>query len=177
VPEVVLDSESGLLYYEHSERRVVLPFWPDLSPEARGLYTVIGGSSADAEAAFATINWFYLAHELAHQVLIESGVELGRYWNERAATAWAVAYWRARGETERLEYLRLLAGAAATRLSSADPAPEASDRVAYFDRNYATLLTNPPAYGLYQLRMLNDVFAESPGPELDALARALPPRP
>jgi hypothetical protein len=174
VPEVVLNSESGLLYYEYAERLLVLPFWPDLSPAARDLYALIGGSAEEAEAAFNTINWFYLAHELAHYVIGEPSEQVSHYSNERAATAWAVAYWRARNETARLEYLRRLAASAAARMSSADPAPEASDRVAYFDRNYDALLTNPPAYGLYQLRMLNEVFAESPGPELEALARALP---
>lgn len=176
VPDVVLNSESGLLFYNHSRRRVILPFWPDVSPSARELYGQIAGSADSAAMAFAAINWFYLPHELAHQVLAESGQALTRWENERAATVWAVAYWRERGDTARLEYVRQLATSAATRMSAADPAPETADRIAYFNANYSALIRSPPAYVVYHMRMLRQLLAEPPGPTFAELAAALPTR-
>jgi hypothetical protein len=176
VPDVVLNSQSGLLFYNGPRRRIVLPFWPDLSPSARSLYSQVGGSADSAAVAFAAINWFYLPHELAHQVLAETGPRLTRYENERRATVWAVAYWRARGESGRLEYVRQLAVAAAIRMAAADPAPPEADRVQYFNENYSALIANPPAYVVYHMRMLAELLADPTLPEFSTLAQALTPR-
>lgn len=176
IPNVVLNSESGLLFYGHARRRITLPFWPELSPSARDLYAQIGGSANSAAGAFAAINWFYLPHELAHQVLIESGERFTRYEGERAATVWAIAYWRLRGEHARLEYVRRLATAAAERMAPADPTPPGADRVQHFNDNYAALVANPPAYVVYHMRMLSELLTESSAPDFAWLVRSQPRR-
>jgi hypothetical protein len=63
-----------------------------------------------------------------------------------------VAYWKGRGETERLFRLRELVIDAFAKLE--DPVPRGENRFDYFDNHYRELSTNGQAYAHYQFSMV-----------------------
>ncbi|HRN53846.1 MAG TPA: hypothetical protein PK788_10135, partial [Gemmatimonadaceae bacterium] len=99
-PSIAIERETGLLYYSHLWRRLIVPLWSEMGPQARSLYVTIAGDSAGARKAFDDIVWFYVPHDLAHQFLNESGAELTPWESERSASAWALAFRRERGERQ-----------------------------------------------------------------------------
>lgn len=173
-PSIAIERETGLLYYSHLWRRLIVPLWSEMGPQARSLYVTIAGDSAGARKAFDDIVWFYVPHDLAHQFLNESGAQLTPWEHERSASAWALAFRRGRGEHERLAELRALAESAVRRMAAADPTPPGEDRRRYFDREYRRILENPEAYAFIQLVMLAELLAEPQPKTLAELSAAIP---
>lgn len=176
-PSIAIERATGLLYYAHSRRLLIVPLWSAMGPQARALYVTIAGDSAGARKAFEDIVWFYVPHDLGHQFLNESGVAFTPWEHEYTASAMALAFRRERGELQRLREIRTLAESAVQRMAPLDPTPPGEDRRAYFNREYRKVLSNPEAYAFIQLVMLAELLAEPQPKTLAELSAALPPRP
>ena len=176
-PSIAIERATGLLYYAHSRRLLIVPLWSAMGPQARALYVTIAGDSAGARKAFEDIVWFYVPHDLGHQFLNESGATLTPWEHEYTASAMALAFRRERGELQRLREIRVLAESAVQRMAALDPTPPGEDRRAYFNREYRKILSNPEGYAFIQLVMLRELMAEPQPKTLAELSAALPPKP
>lgn len=77
---------------------------------------------------------------------------------ETAVNQFAVGYWQARGESQRLAGLARLVRNAIRNLPG--PLPPGESRSDYFDGHFEELTSNPPAYGHYQFSMVHSAMAE-----------------
>ncbi|MGA9350544.1 MAG: hypothetical protein WBW48_17325 [Anaerolineae bacterium] len=129
--------------------------WEEMPTEVQALFVQWMDNRAEQGRAFYELYfyWFNIAHELGHALRAYYGTSDTSHWGEETAVnEFAVAYWKGRGEAERLLHLRELVGDAFGRLE--DPVPPDEGRSSYFDTHYSELSSKPSAYGHYQFSMV-----------------------
>jgi hypothetical protein len=92
---------------------------------------------------------------MAHVLREQHGATDRHRWRDEevAVNTFAVAYWRARGESERLRQLAERIGLLLSQLE--DPTPPSAIPADYFDQHYPELAQNPPAFGYYHFSMVS----------------------
>jgi hypothetical protein len=129
--------------------------WEEMPSEAQALLAQWMSDDAERGRTFYELYfyWYNISHELGHVLRAHYGTSDSSPWGEETAVnEFAVAYWKGRGEAERLSYLRELVSDAFRRLE--DPVPRDENRSSYFDAHHSELGSNPPAYGYYQFSMV-----------------------
>ena len=131
--------------------------WEELPSEIQAWFAGLMGSQKERGQAFYELYfyWYNIAHELGHVLRAHYGtsaIESGPWDEEIAVNNFAVAYWQARNERERL--LRLGGWVREALETLEDPLPPGEERSTYFNTHYSELGTNPSAYGHYQFSMV-----------------------
>lgn len=135
--------------------RLQYSVWADLPADFQALFTQWnGGEPAHGQTFYELyFYWFDIPHEMAHVLRERYGATDPHRWrDEVAVNTFAVAYWQARGESERLRKLHMLVNQVLSQLQ--DPTPPGADQADYFDQNYLELAQNPPAFGFYHFSMV-----------------------
>jgi hypothetical protein len=153
VPRAVVRTTPGLIFFTRKDRTITLPLWPDVPPEARGIFArFAGGDPAEAEALFRILfNWYFIAHEASHWIRAEHGGPIDNYASEVEANDLAVAFWAADpANEERLAALETLLSEVVARVP--DPTPAGMTQREYFNTRYDELGQDPMRYGYFQFR-------------------------
>ncbi len=127
--------------------------WEEMPVEYQALFVQLMGNQAQRGRTFYALYfyWFNIAHECAHILREVYGIAAASPWvEERAATEFAVAYWKLFGEQARLnqlgeylaEALRLLPNPI---LADIEPAE-------YFDAHYAEMTERPTDFAYLHFR-------------------------
>lgn len=158
-PEVVVRNTPYLAHYSPQTNRIVIPYWPPQESTVAFFLALMDGDEALAEELFAELfDWFLVAHELTHWLMIARGLEVDHYMSEALANDGAVAFCNLFPESEeRLLRLDILLAAALGRLP--DPTPPQLNPVTYFNAFYPSLAGDPSRYGYYQFRFIRDSIA------------------
>lgn len=128
--------------------------WDGLPAEVRAVFADLMGGDPEMARDFYRLYfyWFNVAHEMAHVLIAKYGAETlspGSAWQEeQAVNDFAAAYWRHRGQGDRLRRLGKLVEGALSRM--VDPVPPGQSAEAFFDQNYLQLAQNPQHYGFFQ---------------------------
>lgn len=120
--------------------------WEDLPRDTQAFFVqIMEGQIQQARTFFELyFYWFNIAHECGHILRKYHGTTSESRWvDEDATNEFAVAYWRAFGESARLEELACLVSGARRLLPS--PILQDEDSAAYFDAHYEELASNLPA--------------------------------
>jgi hypothetical protein len=144
--------------------RIQYTSWEEMPADVQAFFIQWMGNDAERAQTFFELYfyWFVPAHEVAHALRGYYSTHESSHWREETAcNSFAVAYWKTRGETKRLWDLREFVREAIGRV--ADPVPQGENRSDYFDRHYAELGSNPPAYGHYQFSMVLNALEEKLG--------------
>lgn len=127
--------------------------WEEMPLEYQAFFIQLTGNQVQRGETFYALYfyWFNIAHECAHILREVYGITAASPWvEERAATEFAVAYWKEFGEQNRLsqlgEYL-----ANALRLLP-DPVMPSEDPPAYFDAHYAEMVERPTEFAYLHFR-------------------------
>jgi len=146
-PEVVVRNTPYLAHYSPQTNRIVIPYWPPEESTVAFFLALMDGDEALAEELFAELfDWFLVAHELTHWLMIARGFEVDHYMSEALANDGAVAFYNLYPESEeRLLRLDILLAAALERLP--DPTPPQLSPVTYFNAFYPSLAGTLPATG------------------------------
>lgn len=134
--------------------------WEDLPEDVQGTFTAMMGGDSEQGADFYRLYfyWFNVAHEVGHILRNLYYTSTVSMWNEEnAVNQFAVSFWRAKGETERLFTLDQLLRKALVNLP--DPVPVHEDRAAYLNNHMQFVSSNPSAYGHYQFNMVRSALA------------------
>lgn len=104
-------------------------------------------------------HWYNIIHEMGHCLVEKRGARMSRVEEEMYVNAFAVAYYRYMGETERLRKLqdRL------TKILSSFPAPmpEGESFTAFYERIWNTeQINNVMIYGYFQLNSVLEALKE-----------------
>lgn len=158
-PEVVVRNTPYLAHYSPQTHRIMIPYWPPQESTVIFFLALMDGDEALAEELFAELfDWFLVAHELTHWLMIARGFEVDHYRGEALANDGAVAFYNLYPESEeRLLRLDALLAAALERLP--DPTPPQLSPVTYFNAFYPSLAGDPSRYGYYQFRFIRDSIA------------------
>lgn len=158
-PEVVVRNTPYLAHYSPQTNRIVIPYWPPQESTVTFFLALMDGNEALAEELFAELfDWFLVAHELTHWLMIARGLEVDHYMGEALANDGAVAFHNLfPGSEERLLRLDALLAAALLRLR--DPTPPQLSPVTYFNAFYPSLAGDPSRYGYYQFRFIRASIA------------------
>jgi hypothetical protein len=134
--------------------------WEDLPPDVQETFTsMMGGDPVEGSDFYRLyFYWYNIAHEVGHilrNLYLTSTIST---WNEEnAVNQFAVAFWRAKGETERLLTLEMLLRKALTHLP--DPVPAQEDRATYLNNHIQAVSNEPAAYSHYQFNMVRSAMA------------------
>jgi hypothetical protein len=149
--------------------------WDDLPADTREVFVHVSPRDGTGGAAFYRLYfyWYNIAHEVGH-------ILRGQYHmmtqdphaEEVACNAFAVAYWRARGEHARRAGLQERLRVALSTLD--DPVPAGEDRKGYFLQHYRELGQTPYAYGHYQFGMVLEQLGRE-APFVDTLREVIHP--
>ena len=129
--------------------------WEDLPDGDQGVFTSMMGGDPQRGREFYQLYfyWYNIAHEVGHVLRTMYGRWTGNNWEEEnAVNQLAVAYWRAKGETERLMTLETTLRRALSNLP--DPVPPHEDRATYLNQHLQEVSNNPAAYAHYQFNMV-----------------------
>lgn len=135
--------------------------WADLPADFQSLFIHwLGDDPARGQAFYELyFYWFNIAHEVAHVLREQYGATDRHHWrDEVAVNTFAVAYWGARGESERLRQLSESIGLLLSQLQ--DPTPSGAIPADYFDQYYSELAQDPPAFGYYHFSMVSAALAQ-----------------
>lgn len=149
--------------------RIQYAMWEQLPPDIQAWFAGIMGNQKERGRAFYELYfyWYNLAHELGHVLQAAYGTAPASSFDaETTVNQFAVAYWHACHENDRLSQLGQWVREALASLE--DPVPSGEDRSAYFDTHISELVKNPGAYGHYQFTMVLAVL-EHPMSLLHAL--------
>ena len=147
-PEINIQISEGLIYFSGDVQsgEVVVPIWEELDADTKALLeTWVEGTDFTAEQFFReNFNWFLIPHELGHFMQTITGTE-SNYWDDEIeANQIAIAYWKYKGETERLNKFIAVTQQVLTKMD----APEDLSKE-YFNSNYDDI-TDPQTYGYFQ---------------------------
>jgi len=135
--------------------------WEEMSAEVQSLFIEWMDNNPKKGQSFYELYfyWYNIPHELSH---ILRGCYSSRgdtnWQEENAVNSFAVAYWKARGEANRLQQFRQLVLSAFSKLE--DPVPSGEDRSSYLDEHYGELVPIPSAYGHFQFSMVLNALEE-----------------
>ena len=106
-PTMRVEATPNLIYYDSQNREIVMPLWEEISPDDRAgfeMYGTVLPNMTGQEFFQETMQWFLIPHELGHYIQNETGQESDddRYESEFNANEFAVAYWIAEGEEDRV---------------------------------------------------------------------------
>jgi len=135
--------------------------WEDMSAEIQGLFIEWMDNAPQKGQSFYELYfyWYNIPHELGHILRGYYSSRGDTNWQEEnAVNSFAVAYWKARGESNRLQQFRQLVRSAFRKL--ADPVPIGEDRSSYLDEHYGELASVPSAYGHFQFSMVLNALEE-----------------
>lgn len=149
---------------------VVLPWWADLTDDARAFFARFTAAAEGRELFHALFHRFLVPHEAAHWLQADAGL-LSRdrmYQAEIDANRVAAAYWRTvPGGEAFLARVEQLVTAALALLS--DPVPTGIDPETFFDANYLKLAEEPAKYAYFQFRWIAGAIREQPRPTFGPL--------
>lgn len=168
----------SLIYISFEHQEIVVPWWPELDPDAQGIFVTLAGDTVRGQRLFNLLcNQFIIAHEAGHWLQFSAGSmtsegTLDRYNNELEANQIAVAYWMTtpRGDAHLTEIANLLEPILARM---PDPVPPESEPQAYFNNHYTELMENPMAYGWFQFRFVLDALAQRDQLEFPAVVKSV----
>jgi hypothetical protein len=138
--------------------------WDDLPADTREFFVHVSPCDGTGGESFYRLYfyWYNIAHEVGH--ILRSRYHRAtpdQYVEEAACNAFAVAYWRARGEHAHLAELQERLSVALATLD--DPVPAGENRQGYFRQHYQELGQSPYTYGHYQFGMvLAELGREAP---------------
>lgn len=141
--------------------RLQYTIWEEMSTEIQGFFMELMDNDLNRAQFFYELYfyWYNIAHEIGHILRgYHSSRSNIRWQEENAVNSFAVAYWKARGELERLGQVRQFVHSAFIKLE--DPVPDGEERSSYFDEHYRDLVSNPPAYGHFQFSMVLNALEE-----------------
>lgn len=156
--------------------------WKNASPADREILSAIFGKERLATDFPLYFYWFNVVHELGHVLMRQYAKErIPREAEEQLVTDFAVAYWRAYGEPDKLATLEELVTRVLPRFQSPDTddlghlayaAAHWDDRAFFTFNNYGWFQFHCTADALRRARHLPDVLAEMglPGRSLCSLA-------
>lgn len=131
--------------------------WDDLPEETQKEFTAFMGSDPQRGRALFELffYWYNIPHEVTHvlrRVYTTEESLWEQIWDEEtAASQFAVAYWRAKGQARRLLELETMLRSALLRIP--DPVPANEDRASYLNR-HSRDLTAPAAFAHYRFNMV-----------------------
>lgn len=146
---------------EHKKERALLKNvrlqyarWDDLPIEVQNTFALWANGRLEEGRDFYRLYfyWYNVAREAACVLRASYGSTAADVWvEEDAMNRFAVAYWRAKGQSLRLldleKKLRILLA------NLPDPVPADQDRRAYFRRHYQEICANPTAFAYFQFRI------------------------
>ena len=135
--------------------------WEDMSAEVQGLFVEWMDNDPQKGQSFYELYfyWYNIPHELGHILRGYYSSRGDTNWQEEnAVNSFAVAYWKARGESTRLQKFGQLVRSAFSKLE--DPVPSGEDRSSYLDEHYDELVPIPSAYGHFQFSMVLNALEE-----------------
>jgi len=141
--------------------RLQFTSWEEMPGEVQALFIKWMDNDPQKAQSFYELHfyWFNIPHELGHILRGYYSSRGDTHWQEEnAVNSFAVAYWNARGESDRLQQCRQLVHSAYSQLD--DPVPKGKDRSSYFDKHYRELGSNPSAYGHFQFSMVLNALEE-----------------
>ncbi len=135
--------------------RVQFARWDQLPPDIQAWFAGLVGNQMERARSFYELYfyWYNIAHELGHvlQATYDAAAP-SSFGEETSVNQFAVSYWYAGNESERLLQLGQWVREALGTLR--DPVPADEERSAYFDAHVAELVKDPAAYGHYQFGMV-----------------------
>lgn len=155
-PGVKVSTTYALIYWDSESKSVVLPYWQELYPEQREIFTRWKGD--EAQHFFVSLfNWFFVPHELGHfAMLTNHNLNISVYEAERRANMFAITFLRKDKEnTEKLQYIENSLQEVIKRLPPIDFQNMTEEE--YFNANYQTLGNNPDAYAYFQFKFILDI--------------------
>lgn len=149
--------------------------WDDLPPDFQAFFHFMLGADTARGRTFYELYylWFNIPHEIAHVLREKYGTTDDTHLaDEIAVTAFAVAYWRQRGETQRLSQLAEMLRGILKHLP--DPLPDGYDRGAYFEDYYDKLVASATRFCHYMFSMALAAI-DAPAVWLDVLRAVITP--
>ncbi len=149
--------------------------WDQLTPDFQAFFHFLLGADTPRGRMFYELYylWFNIPHEMAHLLREQYGrTDKSEWADENAASAFAAAYWRQRGETQRLYILREMLIDVIGHLP--DPVPEGVDRGQYFDARYDKLVRSATGFSQYLFTIALDAI-NTPRPWLEAVRGLINP--
>ncbi len=134
--------------------------WEDLPSETQDLFITMMNEDAVQGGDFYRLYyyWYNVAHEIGHILRNLYGTATISAWNEENAVhQFAVSFWRAKGETERLVKLETLLRRALVHLP--DPVPAQENRAAYLNNNNQVVTDELAANAHFQFNMVRSALA------------------
>lgn len=158
-PGVKVSTTYALIYWDSESKSVVLPYWKELYPEQREIFTRWKGD--EAQYFFISLfNWFFIPHELGHfAMLTNDNLNISAYEAERRANIFAITFFRKDKENkEKLQYIENSLQDVIKRLPSIDFQNMTEEE--YFNANYQKLGNNPDAYAYFQFKFILDILKD-----------------
>ena len=157
VPSFEIKTTNSLIYWDNYKKEIVLPFWDELYPEQKEVFTNWQGENAE-QFFTAMFNWFFIPHELGHFITsLSSDNTLKPYKSEWVANKFAVAFLISQKENHRkIEFIENSLEEVLNLLPEVDLGDMTEEE--YFDANYDGLGVDPNVYAYFQFKIILDIL-------------------
>lgn len=158
-PGVEVATTYKLIYCDPENKRIVLPYWQELYPEQRKIFTNWKGDEAQ-QFYISMFNWYFIPHELGHFAMFTNPeLQLSAYETEHRANMIAVSFFRSTKENrKKLRDMEYSLQEVLNRLPAIDFQNMTEED--YFNANYQTLGNNPDAYAYFQFKFILDILKD-----------------
>lgn len=154
-----------LIYIDFDSGTINLPLWSEVILPQKQFFAEVAGGEKEGEQVFGLFfNGFYLTHELGHAVGHSVGKSFGNaYDSEYDANKLAILYWRAAGESARLEQCYTYAKKMLQSLKN--PIPDKEDAKKYLTAHYEEMSSDPYKYGYIQFSQFVEIYEDRQLPD------------